>query len=137
MLEVVVWNEVYLKISNLLSGGRVVEVRGTLDKRDEGVRATAQDMKSLASDHVNGTNETSTILQQPAVLLQFSMGATSDELRQVREILASSPGQRPVRLLFDRASGGPVRLDAGTTFKVNLTRDLEQKLARWLVTTKS
>jgi hypothetical protein len=27
-----------------------------------------------------------------------------------------------------------LRLDAGTEFRVNLTRDLETKLSRWLVT---
>jgi hypothetical protein len=69
--------------------------------------------------------------------LQFSPATTGDELREVREILASSPGRRPVRLLFDRANGNSLRLDAGTEFRVNLTRDLEAKLSRWLVTAKS
>ena len=68
------------------------------------------------------------------MLLQFSPATTGDELREVRRILASSPGRRPVRLLFDRASGNALRLDAGTEFSVNLTRDLEEKLSRWLVT---
>jgi hypothetical protein len=54
-------------------------------------------------------------------------------LRQVREILASSPGPRPVRLLFDRANGNSLRLDAGAEFCVNLTRELEEKLSPWLV----
>jgi len=67
------------------------------------------------------------------VLLQFSPATTRDELREVRRILASSPGRRPVRLLFDRANGNALRLDAGAEFSVNLTRDLEEKLSRWLV----
>jgi len=58
-------------------------------------------------------------------------------LREVRELLASSPGQRRVQLLFDRPSGEPLRVDAGAHLRVNLTSDLEQKLMRWLVTTKS
>src|SRR5216110_2642213 len=41
MLEVVVWNEVYLKVSGALEAGRVVEINGTLDKRDEVPRAVA------------------------------------------------------------------------------------------------
>ena len=41
MLEVVVWNEVYLKVSDSLAAGRVVEIKGTLDKREEVLRATA------------------------------------------------------------------------------------------------
>jgi len=70
------------------------------------------------------------------VLLQFSPAATDDELSQVRQILISSPGRQPVQLLFDRANGNSLRLDAGTDFRVNLTPDVEEKLSRWLVTAK-
>jgi DNA polymerase III alpha subunit len=138
MLEVVVWNEVYVKISNALAAGRVVEIRGTLDKREDALRATAQEIRMLVPGKTNGANEGATnTCQEPAVLLQFSPATTGDELREVREILASSPGRRPVQLLFDRTNGNSLRLDAGTEFRINLTRDLEAKLARWLVTTKS
>ncbi len=54
----------------------------------------------------------------------------------MRELLASSPGERRVQLLFDRPSG-TLRMDAGLDLRVDLTRDLEEKLTRWLVTTKS
>ena len=136
-LEVVVWNEVYVKISDALAAGRVVEIRGTLDKRDDGLRATAQEIKTLASGKTNGARERAADgCQEPAVVLQFSPAATGDELLEVREILASSPGRRPVQLLFDRTNGNSLRLDAGTEFRVNLTRDLEAKLSRWLVTAK-
>jgi DNA polymerase-3 subunit alpha len=138
MLEVVVWNEVYVKISDALVVGRVVEIKGTLDKRDDALRATAQEIKTLASGRTNGATERATdTCQEPVVLLQFSPATTGDELREVREILASSPGRRPVQLLFDRTNGNPLRLDAGTEFRVNLTPDLETKLSRWLVTAKS
>ncbi|MEY2526255.1 MAG: hypothetical protein QOE73_1026, partial [Verrucomicrobiota bacterium] len=59
------------------------------------------------------------------------------DLREVREILASSPGPRPVQLIFDRAGANPLRVAAASDFHVDLTNDLETKLARWLVTTKS
>ena len=138
-LEVVFWNEIYVKIADALAPGRVLEIRGTLDKRDEAVRAIAENVTTLAREKANGTaaNEgwTSASLQ-PAVLLQFSPAATSNELREVREILTSSPGRRPVRLLFDRASGNSLRLDAGSDFCVDLTSDIESKLSRWLVRPK-
>ena len=138
MLEVVVWNEVYVKISDALVAGRVIEIRGTLDKRDDALRATAQEIKVFMPDDTKGTNERSTsLLQEEAVLLQFSRDVTSNELREVREILASSPGRRPVQLLFDRANGSPLRLDAGAEFHVDLTRDLEKKLSRWLIPAKA
>ena len=138
ILEVVVWNEVYLKISDALVAGRVIEIRGTLDRRDDALRATAQEVKTLVPRKANGANERSTdTCQEPAVLLQFSAAATSNELREVREILATSPGRRPVQLLFDRTNGNSLRLDVGAEFRINLTRDLEGKLSRWLVTAKS
>jgi hypothetical protein len=71
------------------------------------------------------------------VLLQFSPATTSEELREVRALLASSPGQRRVQLLFDRPNAEPLRVDAGPDVRVNLTHELQQKLMRWLVATKS
>src|SRR5438093_1588627 len=136
MLEVVVWNEVYLKVSDILVPGRVVELKATLDRRDEMLRASAVEFKPLASREPNGATEGSTD-QESAVLLQFSAAATGDELREVHRILSSSPGRRRVRLLFDRANGNALRLDAGTEFSIDLTHELEEKLSRWLVTEKS
>jgi DNA polymerase-3 subunit alpha len=138
MLEVVVWNEVYLKVSEVLVAGGVIEIKGTLDKRDEIPRAVAQEIKTLSPRKPNGATEGSTVSgQESAVLLQFSPATTGDELREVHRILSSSPGRRPVRLLFDRAKGNALRLDAGAEFSVNLTRELEEKLSRWLVTDKA
>jgi DNA polymerase-3 subunit alpha len=134
-LEVVVWNEVYLKVSSALEAGRVIEIKGTLDKRDEVPRAAAQEIKTLSPREANGATEGSTDADlESAVLLQFSRDTTADDLREVCTILASSPGRRPVRLLFDRENGNRLRLDAGTQFSVNLTRELGEKLSRWLVT---
>jgi len=76
-LEVVVWNEVYLKVSDMLVAGRVVEIKGTLDKRDEALRGTAQEIKSLTPEGANGANEHSADgRQERTVLLQFSPAAT-------------------------------------------------------------
>ncbi|HTH20404.1 MAG TPA: DNA polymerase III subunit alpha [Candidatus Udaeobacter sp.] len=134
-LEVVVWNEVYLKVSEILLPGRVVELKATLDRRDEMLRATAVEIKPLAATRSNGataTPEDST--QITSIRLRFSTATTGDELRQVRNILISSPGRHPVQLLFDRGNGNPLQLDAGTEFRVDFTPDLEKKLARWLLT---
>jgi DNA polymerase-3 subunit alpha len=139
-LEVVLWNEVFVEISSALELGRVVVVKGTLDKRDDAVRATAQKVVMVSREKANGVTRVAEPAGQygaPAVLLQFSPAATSDELREVRQILTSSPGQQRVQLLFDRPSGDSLRVDAGTDYRINLTRDLEEKLARWLVTSKS
>jgi DNA polymerase III alpha subunit len=136
-LEVVVWNDVYVAVSEILVPGRVIEIRGTIDTRADSLRATAQKLRLVTREKSNGSNGGDENLAEPAVLLQFSPATTSDELREVRELLASSPGQRRVQLLFDRPTGDPLRVDAGSDLRVDLTRDLEQKLTRWLVTTKS
>ena len=46
-LEVVLWNEVYVTVSEALVLGRVIAVQGTLDKRDDALRAVAQKVKIL------------------------------------------------------------------------------------------
>ncbi|PYK07222.1 MAG: DNA polymerase III subunit alpha, partial [Verrucomicrobia bacterium] len=100
MVEVVVWNEVYLKVADALTAGRVVEIKGTLDKREEVIRGTALEIRSLALGKTNGANQSGGDSSgEPVVLLQFSPATTGNELRQVREILVSSPGRRPVQLL--------------------------------------
>src|SRR5947199_1510472 len=135
-LEVVLWNEVYMKVADALAPGRVIEIRGTLDRRDETVRATAENvtMPTAEKTHEAAANKNSaSTFQDPTVFLQFSSATTSNELREVREILASSPGRRPVQLLFDRAAGDSLRMDTGADFCVDLTRDLEERLSRWLV----
>ncbi len=137
ILEVVVWNELYLKVSDVLMPGRVVELKGTLDRRDEMLRATAVEIKPLAPVKPNGATERSEDASQvSAILLRFPSGTTGDELRQVRNILVRSPGRHPVQLLFDRDNGNSLRFDAGAEFRVDVTPDLEQKLSRWLVTEK-
>src|SRR5882757_2393579 len=86
-LEVVVWNEVYLKVSDVLVPGRVVELKATLDRRDEMLRATAVEIKPLAAAGANGANERSEDKPQlSAICLRFSSATTGDELRQVRNI---------------------------------------------------
>ncbi|MGE5215127.1 MAG: DNA polymerase III subunit alpha [Nitrospirota bacterium] len=134
-LEVVVWNEVFLKVSDVLVPGRVVELKGTLDRRDEMLRATAVEIKPLAATRSNGSTAKSEHTSQiSAIRLRFSSATTGDELRQVRNILVSSPGRQPVQLLFDRGKGNSLRLDAGNEFRVDFTPDLAKKLARWLPT---
>ena len=136
-LEVVVWNDVYVTVSEILVPGKVVELRGTIDARGDSLRATAQKVRVPSATKANGSgNGNAESREEPAVLLQFSPATTSEELREVRELLASSPGQRRVQLLFDRPNG-PLRVDAGAELRVDLTRDLEEKLTRWLVSTKS
>jgi DNA polymerase-3 subunit alpha len=142
-LELVIWNDVYMPIAEVLATGRVIEIRGTIDARADSLRATAQKVRLLARENANGAANGNAGSNSPiageesTVLLQFSPATTKDDLQEVRQILASSPGQRRVQFLFERSPNDPLRVDAGDDFRVDLTSDLEQKLARWLVTTKT
>src|SRR5881227_1860362 len=74
-LEVVLWNEVYMKVADALAPGRVIEIRGTLDRRDDTVRATAENvtMPTAEKTHEAAANKNSaSTFQDPTVFLQFS-----------------------------------------------------------------
>jgi DNA polymerase-3 subunit alpha len=137
-IEVVIWNDVYVEVADVLATGRVVEIRGTIDTRGESLRATAQKVRLVTREKTNGAtngHQLAGAREQP-IVLQFPSATTPDELREVRQILTSSPGRCPVQFLFDRSPSDPLRVDAGEDFWVNLTTDLEQKLSRWLIVAK-
>jgi len=136
-LEVVLWNEVYTTISEALVLGRVIAVQGTLDKRDDALRAVAQKVKVLTpvdgplrSPHEsNGHGRPE---DEAPLVLRFSAAADADEFRQVQAVLAASPGTQPVRLMFCRTDGEWLQMDAGIELRVTITPELRDKLAPWL-----
>jgi DNA polymerase-3 subunit alpha len=130
-LELVIWNELYLECAEKLVPGNVVGVRGKLDLRDESLRATAEKLRLFSSETSRNSNGNGSEI--PALCLRFSANAGSDELREVQALLATSPGQQPVRLFFETAEGETVRVDAGANFHVSVTTELEQRLRRWLI----
>ena len=138
-LEVVVWNEVYSKVTDSLIAGRVIAIQGTLDKRDDTVRATAQKLKALAPDPADARKPAApAAVEAPdgkatSVVLRFPRTAQTCDLQEVRQILAGSPGAAPVHLLFERASGELLRIEAGDEWRVDPTPELSAKLARWRV----
>ena len=136
-LEVVLWNEVYTTVSNVLALGRVIAVQGTLDKRGDALRAVAQKVKILtptappsqSSGESNGNGRADS---ETPLILRFSPTASADELRQVQAALAGSPGTRPVRLMFRRPDGESLQMDAGSNLRVAMSPELCDKLAPWL-----
>jgi DNA polymerase-3 subunit alpha len=136
-LEVVLWNEVYVKLADSLVLGRVIAVQGTLDRRDDALRAVAQKAKILtAADQTGVPNESSNgngrADDSPPVVLYFPSTAGAEEFRQVQSLLAASPGLCPVRLVFCRADGESLEMDAGQNLRIKLTPELREKLASWL-----
>nr|MBA3608351.1 DNA polymerase III subunit alpha [Chthoniobacterales bacterium] len=140
-LEVVLWNETYVPVASLLEPGKVIAIRGTVDKREDSVRATAQKVKLLQPeaaeppDEVNGNGharEAPRVREDRPITLRFAAGIGAEELRTVREILASSPGAQPVTLMLTRENGSTVRIEAGDPCRVELTPAIERQLAPWL-----
>ncbi len=136
-LEVVLWNEVYVTVSDALALGRVIAVQGTLDKRDDALRAVAQKVKILTpptarSPSSNVSNGNGRADSEAPLVLRFSPTASADEFRQVQAVLAASPGTRPVRLMFCRPDGELLQMEAGSNLRVNLTPELRDKLTPWL-----
>jgi DNA polymerase-3 subunit alpha len=136
-IEIVLWNEVYVQVAEVLEAGRVIAVRGTLDKREDAVRATAQRVKVLLPNAAapsakapSGEDQRDTVGE--CVVLLFTPNTTTHDLRAVQSILEASPGPRPVRLLFARAAGDPLQIEAGSDFRINLTPEIETKLRPWL-----
>jgi DNA polymerase-3 subunit alpha len=137
-LEVILWNEVYTTVAEALVLGRVIAIQGTLDRRDDSLRAVAQRAKALTTKSVgtrapaesNGNGNGNGHGSEAALVLSFPPTVTSEELRQVQTILAGSPGTQPVRLLLCRADGGVVRMDANQ--RIAMTPELREKLSPWL-----
>jgi DNA polymerase-3 subunit alpha len=134
-LEVVLWNEVYVNVSESLQPGQVIAIRGTLDRRDDSVRATALNAKILQPDQARSQLPNESNARE--VILRFSPAVTAEELRQVREILAANPGKQRVQLVFERPNAAPLRVDVSNEFCVDLTPELEAKLAPWLDLTRT
>ncbi|MEP6776883.1 MAG: DNA polymerase III subunit alpha [Chthoniobacterales bacterium] len=133
-LEVVLWNEVYVMVSESLTLGRVIEIQGTLDKRDDAMRATAQKVNLLAPDARNdpaAPDPTASERAAQPLVLRIPAGTSPAQLRDVRDLLASSPGTRDVVLQFEQPGGKPVEITAGNDCRVELTPELQQKLQPW------
>jgi len=126
-LEVVIWNEVFVQVSESLIVGQVVAIAGTLDKRDEAVRATAQKMKILKP-----SAPVAPLTVEERLALHFAASASPAELREVHSILTSSPGERRVTLCFEDADGETICIHASDDFGVRITEEVRQRLKQWL-----
>jgi DNA polymerase-3 subunit alpha len=137
-LEVVLWNETYVPVASALEPGTVLAIRGTIDRRDDSLRATAQKVKVLkpetapsnGNQATNGESSMSPVLEP--VRLRFTAGCGAEELQRVRQILASSPGAQPVTLMVTSKGGETVRIDAGEPCRIELTPAIKEQLAPWL-----
>ncbi len=122
-IEAMVWNDVYNKCVKLLEPGQMVALSGTVRHRNEELQVVINEVAPLRLPR----------LPEPArgpLRLRFEMESVrSDELGELREILAASPGDCPVELEFRRADGHRLLIQVGTSHHVRRTPELEARLA--------
>ncbi len=118
-VEAMVWNDVFTKCAKHLEPGAVVSLSGRLDKRGEETRIAVNDITPLKMPK-----------NVAPLRLHFRMEELRpDELGQLRDILAASPGDCPVELEFRRGDGHRLVIDAGPSHRVRRTPELESRLA--------
>ncbi len=122
-LEVMIWNETFVKSQALLVAESIVSISGRLDLRGESVRFVANEVKPLKKP----------LAEDRPVLLSFHHSQTTEkDLQLVAAIIAEFPGPRPVILHFTNPRGQILRMRANPLLSIALTPEAEQRLSPWL-----
>ena len=118
-VEAMIWNAEFTKYAKILEPGQVVSIGGRVKKRFDELSVVVSEIAPLR-------------MPKPpvgSVRLQFDMeGLRPDELGELRDILAASPGESPVELEFRRADGHRLLMQAGPSHCVRLTPELRERL---------
>jgi len=123
-VEVRVWSEAFEKYVSQLVPGKVVQITGRLDKRDDKPAVTATEIKPLpvAEGH-----------ERPVVLRLPAGRAGRREMEEVRSAALDFPGRRPLVLEFVARDGRTRRVRAADQFKVGSEEKLRAALNGLLV----
>ena len=125
-MEAMVWNDVFNKCSKYLEPGQLVVVNGRVDHREDEMRIVVNEVMPLKIPKTQNSGE--------PLRVRFQMETLRpDDLGQLRDILAASPGECPVELEFERADGLRLLMQAGESHRVRRTPELEARLAPRLV----
>ena len=125
-VEAMVWNDVFTKCAKHLEPGAVISLSGRLDKRGEETRIVVNDIAPLKMPR-------QAVPVEPLRLHFRLEELRSDELGQLRDLLAASPGECPVELEFHRRDGQRLVINAGPAHRVRRTPELESRLAARLL----
>ncbi|MBU3666139.1 MAG: DNA polymerase III subunit alpha [Chthoniobacterales bacterium] len=118
-VEVRVWSEAFEKYAGLLVPGKVVQVTGRLDKRDDKPAVTASEIKVLPPTPGS---------EKPVILRLAAGGAGRREVENVRAAVLDFPGRRPLVLEFVARDGRTMRVRAAEQFKVGNEQGLREAL---------
>ena len=149
--EVMVWSEVFLRSTEVLQVGAVIELLGKveLDSRTETKRLTAERItpinKSTVDSNVhveesyasNSTVDHNDSLRNKNrksdinVYLKNGVHDSSD-LHKIRDILMAHPGENVVRIQYTTSDGSKVWLKAGPRYLVNDCENLRTELSNWM-----
>jgi DNA polymerase-3 subunit alpha len=123
-VEVRVWSEAFEKYTSQLVPGKVVQITGRLDKRDDKPAVTAAEFKSVPP--AAGS--------EPPIVLRLPAGrAGRRELEDLRSTVLDFPGRRPLVLEFVARDGRTRRVRAAEQFKVGREEQLRVALDGLLV----
>jgi DNA polymerase-3 subunit alpha len=123
-VEVRVWSEAFEKYASQLVAGKVVQVTGRLDKRDDKPAVTASELKSVPL--AEG--------QEPPVILRLPAGRSGRrEMEDLRSAVLDFPGRRPLVLEFVARDGRTRRVRASDQFRVGREEQLRAALNGLLV----
>ncbi len=150
--EVMVWNEIYQKVSAVLVKGAVIELTATveMDSRSDMRRLTAAGVTILEATPgeapaespppekkdrpgAPALGESSPLGRADPLVLHLSCTAdTTEDLRHIREVIDRHRGNVPLGLSMRTASGQEVALAAGERCWVDRSEALLEELAPWL-----
>jgi DNA polymerase-3 subunit alpha len=135
-VEVIAWNEAYVKCKDIIADGNVVDVKAKADKdsRTESMRLLVNEMKPLKPGKVspappaNGASAEAT----PLVLMLDSTRHTNSDLDEISRIISAHPGRMPVQLQIRTRTGAWATLKTGPDFNVSADVTLLKELAPWM-----
>ena len=123
-VEVRVWSEVFEKFILQLVPGKVLQITGRLDKRDDKPAVTASELKSVPLGEG----------QEKPVVLRLPAGRSGRrEMEDLRSAVLDFPGRRPLVLEFVARDGRTRRVRAADQFKVGSEEKLRAALNGLLV----
>ncbi len=128
--EVMLWGETYVpaRDNGLLEPGKIVKLKCAIqvDDRTGGRRLTGYELSELKPKRASSNGK------GPLELTLWTTRHSEMDLMEIRNALAKHPGATPVLLHFQNSAGRRVSVEAGESFKIKRTPDLEAALDRWL-----
>ena len=125
-VEVIAWNENYMKYRELIADGNVVKIVAKCDKdaRTETARLLIQEMRALKPRQREEREQITLVLD--------SERHTQRDLEIISVILQRHPGDLPVQFHIRSASGHWARLNASPIYSVKADVELLASLKEWM-----